>query len=110
MPALRRDIRGGGRLLGLRHRVAAVSTLGARTLVAFLLATILAAQAPLADIDARTTAPTTLRAKPDISARAVAQLPAETVVHIMGCENDWCQVVVRRRVGYVSRGVLAAMP
>jgi protein TonB len=65
---------------------------------------------PLADVDARTTAPTTLRAKPDITARAVARIPAETVVHIIGCDNDWCQVGVRRRVGYLPRGVLAAEP
>lgn len=97
-------------MLGVRHRVVAVARLGACTLVTALLAATLVAQAPLADVDARTTAPTTLRAKPDITARALARLPAETVVHIIGCDNDWCQVGVRRRVGYLPRGVLAAVP
>lgn len=85
-----------------------------RTLAAALLAICLSvsplAAQRLADVDARTTAPATLRAGPDIGARAVAQVPAETVVHVLGCENDWCQVGVRRRVGYLPRGVLAAVP
>ena len=62
------------------------------------------------DVDAHTTAPATLRARPDLNARAVARLPAGTVVHIRGCDNDWCQVGVNRRTGYVRRDVLALEP
>ena len=74
------------------------------------LSSLAAQEPPLADLDARTTAPVTLHAKPDITARALVRLPAETVVRVLGCGIDWCQVGVQRRVGYVQRGMLVAPP
>lgn len=68
----------------------------------------LAAQGKLVDAPAYTTEVVILRARPDSRARFVARLEAETAVHVVGCENDWCQVSVDRRAGYLPRQSLRA--
>jgi len=69
----------------------------------------LAAQANLPDT-AYTTAAVTLRAKPDPRARSVGRLAAETPVHVVACENGWCQTAVNGRNGYLPRLSLSAAP
>jgi TonB family protein len=80
---------------------------GRVAITVIMLVSPLAAQSTLADATAHTTTAVALRARPDSSARAVAGLSAETAVHIIGCENDWCQVGVQRRLGYLPRHSLA---
>ena len=72
-------------------------------------ASALAAQASLPDT-AYTTAVVTLRAKPGPNARSVARLAAETPVHVVACENGWCQTAVNGRNGYLPRLSLSAEP
>ena len=52
----------------------------------------------------------TLRAKPDANAHSVARLAAETPVHVVACENGWCQTAVNGRNGYLPRLSLSAEP
>ena len=72
-------------------------------------ASVLAAQGTLPDT-AYTTAAVTLRAKPVPNARSVARLAAETPVHVVACENGWCQTTVNGRNGYLPRLSLSAEP
>jgi len=72
-------------------------------------ASALAAQGTLPDT-AYTTAAVTLRAKPVPNARSVARLAAETPVHVVACENGWCQTAVNGRNGYLPRLSLSAEP
>jgi Protein of unknown function (DUF3761)/Bacterial SH3 domain len=69
----------------------------------------LAAQANLPDT-AYTTAAVSLRAKPDPNARSVGRLAAETPVHVVACENAWCQTAVNGLNGYLPRLSLSAEP
>jgi uncharacterized protein YraI len=83
----------------------------ASALVALCLsASALAAQAPLANTTAYTTAAVTLRAKPEARARSVARLAAETPVHVSACENGWCQAAVKGLSGYLPRLSLSLEP
>ncbi|SRR6266480_571064 len=72
-------------------------------------ASALAAQAKLPET-AYTTAAVSVRAKPAASARSVARLAAETRVHVVGCENGWCQIAVNGLNGYLPRLSLSAEP
>jgi len=75
-----------------------------------LSASLLAAQAKLADTTAYTTAAVTLRAKPDPRARSLARLAAESPVHVATCESGWCQVEVKDLAGYLPRTALSLEP
>ncbi len=81
--------------------------LSSAVLALCLAASALAAQATLPDT-AYTTAAVTLRAKPDTNARSVGLLAAETPVHIVACENGWCQTAVNGLKGYLPRLSLSA--
>jgi hypothetical protein len=71
-------------------------------------ASVLAAQ-QLPDT-AYTTAAVSLRAKPDPNARRIARLAGETPVHVVACENGWCQTAVNGLNGYLPRLSLSAKP
>ncbi len=83
--------------------------LSSAVLVLCFATSALAAQANLPDT-AYTTAAVTLRAKPDPRARSVGRLAAETPVHVVACENGWCQTAVKGRNGYLPRLSLSAKP
>jgi len=83
--------------------------LSSTVLVLCFTTSALAAQGNLPDT-AYTTAAVTLRAKPDPKARSVARLAAETPVHVVACENGWCQTAVNGLNGYLPRLSLSAEP
>lgn len=82
----------------------------AALVVAFCFSTsVLAAQAKLPET-AYTTGAVSLPAKPDPNAKSVARLAAETPVHVVACEKDWCQIAVNGLNGYLPRLSLSAKP
>lgn len=68
-----------------------------------LSASALAAQAQLANTTAYTTAAVTVRARPDVRAKSVARLAAESPVQVSACGNSWCQIAVNGITGYLPR-------
>ncbi len=86
-----------------------MSKLASAVLALCLSASALAAQAKLPETS-YTTAAVTLRAKPDERSKSVARLAAGTPVHVVACENGWCQTAVNGLNGYLPRLSLSAQP
>jgi len=71
-------------------------------------AATLAAQAGHVDSTVYTTIAVTLREQPNLHARIVARLPADTPVRRAACAKGWCEVGFSGLSGYLRQSTLSA--
>ena len=82
--------------------------LAAAMLACCFSAATLAAQAGPVDSTVYTTMAVTLREQPNLHARIVARLPADTRVRRAACAKGWCEVGFSGLTGYLRQSTLSA--